>query len=234
MSCSHDLQGRDQECLFWLALWLVDEFKNKRKQNVRLGARAAQYACAMTRPPHARLPQACRMSTLKCPHTPRYLLNLLVAASGCAGMAARVPQRRTGEEGQHGRARVRVEPGLRSGITPTCCRLNDPASLASQVPRQRNGCDCGVFALMAANYLAIDRPFDYQQVWGWRAGAGWTKSCECARLAGKTPQFGCQPLPLAGRHRRPAREDCARAAAHAGGVRQARTRDAPPEASFVH
>jgi len=30
-------------------------------------------------------------------------------------------------------------------------------------PRQLNGWDCGVFTLMAAAYLSVDRPFDYSQ-----------------------------------------------------------------------
>ncbi|MEW5303869.1 MAG: hypothetical protein WDW36_006522 [Sanguina aurantia] len=31
------------------------------------------------------------------------------------------------------------------------------------IPRQRNGCDCGVFAITYANYLGLARPFDFRQ-----------------------------------------------------------------------
>ena len=30
-------------------------------------------------------------------------------------------------------------------------------------PRQRNGHDCGIFALMACSYTGADKPFDYDQ-----------------------------------------------------------------------
>ena len=31
------------------------------------------------------------------------------------------------------------------------------------IPRQHNGCDCGVFASMFANRLGLNQPFDFQQ-----------------------------------------------------------------------
>lgn len=34
---------------------------------------------------------------------------------------------------------------------------------AGNAPRQQNGHDCGVFAIMCANYAAADRRFDYGQ-----------------------------------------------------------------------
>ncbi|PNH04266.1 Sentrin-specific protease 1 [Tetrabaena socialis] len=32
------------------------------------------------------------------------------------------------------------------------------------IPRQRNGCDCGVFAIMFADRLGLGVPFDFDQV----------------------------------------------------------------------
>jgi Ulp1 family protease len=34
------------------------------------------------------------------------------------------------------------------------------------IPRQTNGCDCGVFSLLFCNRLGLGQPFDFAQV-GW-------------------------------------------------------------------
>lgn len=43
--------------------------------------------------------------------------------------------------------------------TSTWARVVNPAG----TPKQRNGVDCGIFALMACNYAGVDKPFNYQQ-----------------------------------------------------------------------
>ncbi|MEW5308088.1 MAG: hypothetical protein WDW38_000074 [Sanguina aurantia] len=82
------------------------------------------------------------------------------------------------------------------------------------IPRQRNGCDCGVFAITYANYLGLARPFDFRQevrararrrapppAWRLRWGAGRPGRCaasvpSCAASShGALPPLALNPPP---------------------------------------
>lgn len=45
-----------------------------------------------------------------------------------------------------------------------CCTSSDvPCRSPNDIPKQLNGCDCGVFALMFAEYQSRDAPFTFDQ-----------------------------------------------------------------------
>ena len=52
-------------------------------------------------------------------------------------------------------SKARVGKQLVAGLLP--CRSPD------DIPKQLNGCDCGVFALMFAEYQSRDAPFTFDQ-----------------------------------------------------------------------
>ena len=41
--------------------------------------------------------------------------------------------------------------------------LSWPREFPKRIPQQRNGCDCGVFTLLFANYAGRAAPFDFSQ-----------------------------------------------------------------------
>lgn len=51
--------------------------------------------------------------------------------------------------------------------------LSWPRYHPQNIPRQRNGCDCGVFAVMFADYLGLGRPMH----WGQGVSGAWCTGC---------------------------------------------------------
>ena len=41
--------------------------------------------------------------------------------------------------------------------------LSWPREFPKRIPQQKNGCDCGVFTLLFANYAGRAAPFDFEQ-----------------------------------------------------------------------
>lgn len=119
------LQGEDHKCLQQLALYLRDEFRNKR--NLQVGR--DQDKCK-----HGRGHENCGA------------MLYMPSCCPCAAFAC---------------SPYLVHPrhaGLQRDDV-----LDWPREFPKRIPQQFNGCDCGVFTLLFANYVGRAAPLDFTQ-----------------------------------------------------------------------
>jgi hypothetical protein len=126
-------QGEDHNCLEQLARYLRDEYRDKRKQQVCDGG--SQAVCEIALGHHGALPAA--------PFHTRLSPDTLTAAALCFAL--------------HSCPSLPASPLQRDDV------LDWPREFPKRIPQQLNGCDCGVFTLLFANYAGRDAPLTFSQ-----------------------------------------------------------------------